>query len=196
MLTNISFDNCLLGQFSAPIQTQFTTNNHIILSIWEGDLITDAELQKIHIANFNATTNSYEGQWIKSSDPNVGLVGMGKRELVRYVFTNFSERVTGNSIYERVLRFSKAVDLVRAKATGTAQMFSLCVVNADIDATASVNANNRSNFLIFGSCGDSNSEANLKLNRVNIVQNEFVRVSDIKFDFDLTYPTMIFPDPA
>lgn len=185
MLTNLSFDNCLLGQFNSPIQTQFNTNNHIILSIWEGELLTDAEVNKIQTSNFNSTTNSYEGQWIKSNDPNIGLPGMGKRELVRYVFNSFSDRITGNNIYERILQFSKSEDFVRAKATGNAQMFSLCIVSADMDNTATVNANNRSNFLIFGSCGDLNSEADLKLNRVNIVQNEFVRVADMKFNFDL-----------
>lgn len=208
MLTNISFDNCLLGQFSKQPQPQFDNINHVILSIWEGSLVSDQELSKIHDSNFNKSpsyhqydrywiknVDSYEGQWIKSTDPNVGLVGMGKRELVRYVFNNFTDYTVGNTIYERILRFSKTTDLLRAKATGTAQMFSLCIVNQDIDATAAVNANNRTNFIIFGSCGDFDSNADLKLNKVNIVQGELVRVSDIKFDFDLTYPTMIFPDP-
>jgi hypothetical protein len=198
MLTNTSFDLCTLGQFSAAQQTPFDNTNVVILSIWEGSLLSEEEIQKIHNSNFNISpiyhqydgyyikdVNSYEGQWIKSTNPNVGLVGMGRRELVRCVFNNFTNKALGNTIYERIFQFSKDQGQIKAKASGTAQMFSLCIVNQDIDASAAVNANNRANFLIFGSCGDFNSDADLKLSSVNILQDSSVRIADMRFEFDL-----------
>lgn len=177
MNANISFYSCLLGQFVTPIQTHFGTNSTIVFSLWEGSQLSEAELSSIQTNFFNGS--SYDEGWALNA--TTGLPSMGRRELVRFVLTDVPRVVGGNEL-QRIFQFSKITEVVKPSSAGLAGLATLALTDGNLNA--SVVARRKANFLMFGSVGDMESDADVKVVDRNITLDSNMRLADIKFNFD------------
>lgn len=147
-------------------------NQTAVLSLWSG-----TELDSTAVTSLKTTFTLADGR-IQSHWPTTLQTGRGSIELARLVCANFADRYEEKDGFDFVLDLAKRTELFNPLAVGTAQSFTLSLVNTSWSAYTNAAAND-GRLIISGSAGVYGSGADLELQSTAITSASRIKANRV-----------------